>query len=863
ESERQALALMDHPNIARVYEAGTSAKGRPYFVMEYVEGEPITQYCDRRLLNTRERLELFGPVCQALQHAHQKGVIHRDVKPSNALVAEVDGKPLPKVIDFGIAKATDQRLAEQTSFTLLGQFVGTPEYMSPEQADLSSPDIDTGSDIYSLGILLYELLVGALPFDAKWLRAAGLAELLRIIREEERPTPSNRLTKLGATAIEVARCRRTDPAALRRQLTGDLNWIVMKAIEKDRRRRYASVSELAADIRRHLDDHPILAGPPSSAYRMGKFLRRHRVAAAAGAVIAASLVAGIVATSWEARVAEARRQEAESQRRRADAGAAQARREGARAEEQRKQAEFQRNEADSQRRRAEDLFTGVRGLANSMLFEVNDQIATLAGATAAREVLVRKAAAYLDTLAQSASSNPQLQEELAAAYVKLGDLQGHPLLPSLDDPVAARRSYSKCIAIASELSRTAPKNFRVQHLLIQAHQRRSFASWLSADRDSDRRRALELAEARYRKDPASLEARRDLAFSLNLSARWARQEGDPGRAEQFLLRARAFFDPLFKADPEDFETVYGLGENYVLMASAKSGYDREGAVRETLFVLDLCDTYQTKHPTNSFLRRARAEELVSLGALYVDMNRTQEGLARGEQGVKLMRELAESDPRNRGFRLERAVLEGFFSRMLLAAGKRLEGMTMSQGGLSTLRQLVAEQPEDPEIRFQLAEQTLWASSRLGWSGDPIAALEAAHKSEAQMEELVGRYPDRADYHRLLAEARFHVGAFLQQKGDLPGGITKHRQNLAEVEKLAAHKGAGDLVWADVAGARVALAGDLDRLGDQPGRLQEYLLATNLYEKVASAHPESKATIRALAQARYELARAYVTQRNWG
>ena len=297
ESERQALALMDHPNIARVFEAGATEQGRPYFVMECVKGIPITDYCDRHRLDTPDRLRLFVPVCDAIQHAHQKGIIHRDIKPSNILVTVQDGSAVPKIIDFGVAKATSQRLTEHTVFTRLGQWIGTPEYMSPEQADLDGVDVDTRTDVYSLGVVLYELLAGAQPFDSTALREAGFDEMRRHIREVEPPRPSTRVTSLGPGSDVAAERRRTDLPGLVRQLRGDLDWITMRALDKDRTRRYSSPSELAADIGRHLRNEPVQASPPSVVYRARKFMRRHRLGVAATATVLLALLAGIVGTS--------------------------------------------------------------------------------------------------------------------------------------------------------------------------------------------------------------------------------------------------------------------------------------------------------------------------------------------------------------------------------------------------------------------------------------------------------------------------------------------------------------------------------------------------------------------------------------
>jgi serine/threonine protein kinase len=312
EAERQALALMDHQNIARVLDAGTTTGGRPYFVMELVKGVPITKFCNEQHLTPRERLELFVPVCQAIQHAHQKGIIHRDVKPSNVLVALYDGKPVPKVIDFGVAKAVEQRLTERTLFTQLGQVVGTVEYMSPEQAELNQLDIDTRSDIYSLGVLLYELLTGTTPLERQKLRSAAFTEMLRMIREEEPPRPSTRLSASGDKLPTISAQRKTEAAKLARLVRGELDWIVMKALEKDRARRYETANGFARDIERYLADEPVSACPPSARYRLGKFVRRHKagLAVAGLALFLLALVGGGV--GWLAADRAARHREAEA-----------------------------------------------------------------------------------------------------------------------------------------------------------------------------------------------------------------------------------------------------------------------------------------------------------------------------------------------------------------------------------------------------------------------------------------------------------------------------------------------------------------------------------------------------------------------
>ena len=380
EAERQALAVMDHPNIAKVLDGGLTEQGRPYFVMEYVKGIPITEYCDSLKLSVPERLQLFAQVCQAVQHAHQKGIIHRDLKPSNILVAPYDDKPVPKVIDFGLAKAIHQSLTENTLHTAHDMVLGTPLYMSPEQAQLNNIDIDTRSDIYSLGVLLYELLTGSTPLEKQRFKQAAWDEMRRMIREEDPPRPSLRLSS-AETLPSVAAGRHTEPARLTRLVRGELDWIVMKALEKDRTRRYETANGFAADVLRYLSGEPVMAAPPSTMYRFQKFVRRNKGKVLASGLVLLALLAGMAGTSWQwyraehSLAAEAtQRTKAEDNERAAEAARAEAVAQQTRAQEQEAEAIKQAAVAKAQEaeaRKQAEIAEAVAKFQTDMLAAVN------------------------------------------------------------------------------------------------------------------------------------------------------------------------------------------------------------------------------------------------------------------------------------------------------------------------------------------------------------------------------------------------------------------------------------------------------------------------------------------------------------
>ncbi len=536
ESERQALAVMDHPNIAKVLDGGVTDDRRPYFVMELVKGVPITDYCDTHKLSTSERLALFVDVCHAVQHAHQKGVVHRDLKPSNVLVMMQDGKPMPKVIDFGIAKALSQPLTNRTLITEIGQAMGTPAYMSPEQADPSALDIDTRTDVYSLGVMLYELLVGRLPLDPSQIGLSAF--MVRLARRETSPSiPSAMLRTIGDTAPDISGYRRTNMKSLRRELRGDLDWIVMKALEPDRVRRYDTVNELAADINRHLHSVPVIARPPSTLYRVSRFARRNRGAVLAGSLVVLALVVGLSVSA----VALIRAQRAEA---------------------------LAVREAETARQ--------VSGFLTE-IFQVSDPGEARGNSITAREILDRGAERIRTELTDQPLVQAQLMFTIGSVYRELGLFaEARPLLEQAMSMQSERLDAGDPALLASRMA-----------LGRLAQQQGRFA-----DAESLYRQSLQATDSVGTPDD-----RKAQAFILSTLGGMMVTRGQYASADSVLTRAVALRDAA--GAPEDAEfarTLRTLASSYLAdgrYAEAEPVYKRALAIYERVVGADHPDVGRT------------------------------------------------------------------------------------------------------------------------------------------------------------------------------------------------------------------------------------------------------------------------------
>jgi tetratricopeptide (TPR) repeat protein len=572
EQERQALALMDHPHIARVLDGGLTPTGQPFFVMELVNGLPLNRFCDEARLTPRQRLELFVPICQAVQHAHQKGIIHRDLKPANILVTLIDAKPVPKVIDFGVAKATAGKLTDETLSTQFGAVLGTLEYMAPEQAGYSGEDIDTRADVYSLGVILYELLTGLRPFDSRRLRQASLTEAIRILREEEPSRPSTRLSA-EESLPSLAALRQTEPKKLMALLRGELDWVVMKCLEKQRERRYETVNGLARDIQRFLADEPVEARPPSAGYRLGKFLRRNKGPVLAAGLVVLALVGGIIGTTLGMLHAEARRVEAEHARDRTWQ-ALDAMTSSVTGDSLSMQAAL----SDEQKRFLRQVLTYYQELAGEHADDEASRFRTAQaagrvglieyslGRKAEGEIAFRQALSLYEKLAADFPAVPQYRLELAASHYNLGNL-----LADLGKREEAQEQYRQALALREKLAADFPAMPQYRQELATSHNNLGLllaGLGKRPEAEEQYRRALALKEKLAADFPAAPEYQVDLGGAYCNFGNLIRAGGQPGKSLEWFAKAIRVLTAVYDQDRQVVEAKQFLRNSHANRAMA-------------------------------------------------------------------------------------------------------------------------------------------------------------------------------------------------------------------------------------------------------------------------------------------------------
>jgi serine/threonine protein kinase/tetratricopeptide (TPR) repeat protein len=762
EQERQALALMDHPNIAKVLDAGTieangsqhSGMGRPYFVMELVKGVPITRYCDERHLTLRQRLELFIPVCQAVQHAHQKAIIHRDLKPSNVLIASYDGVPVPKVIDFGVAKANGPKLTEETLFTEFGAIIGTLEYMSPEQAELNNLDIDTRSDIYSLGVLLYELLTGTTPLERKRLKESSLLEVLRIIREEEPPRPS---TRLGTTEQlpAIAANRGVEPKQLSGLVRGELDWIVMKALEKDRNRRYETANGLARDLERYLRDEPVHACPPSTLYRFRKFARRHQRALLTLALLGTMLVVAVILLAIS--------------NRRID-------REKRRAEENYEKAEAQRQEADKNFQRACDA-------VEQMLAEVGPrELAQVPHMEPVRRALLEKAVGLFDVFLQDQRADPEVRQRAGQAYYRVGHI--HWLL---GEPEKAARDYAHCRLIYQQLLADSRGEARAVYglsvaLCYQAHAQRQAGRLAEAEQVA--RQAQDLAEQLPADAPSPAEYRRLRANCCNQIGDVLRHTNRLQDAEAQARRALGWTEKLDGGvlEPLAFHRLHGAAlNNLALVLTDQARYAEtvevlERAVREDQTVLQ-------SNPWDLLAEDSLRNHCQNLGNACRQQGKLDEAGKYFRQALALDEQRLADFPRATGYRANRAASQISLALVLYDTGSIPEAEALSRAAIPVLETLAEECRDVSEYRFHLALGLGQLALFRQTSGALPEAEPLFRRAISYLEQLSSDSPEEVLYRQPLAAQYGNLGNLLSDTDRLADAETAFRKGLVLGEKL--------------------------------------------------------------------------------
>jgi serine/threonine protein kinase len=742
EAERQALALMDHPNIAKVLDAGTTETGRPFFVMELVKGTPITRYCDEHRLPPCQRLELFVPVCHALQHAHQKGIIHRDVKPSNVLVAPYDGKPVVKVIDFGVAKATGQKLTERTLFTAFGAVVGTLEYMSPEQAELNNQDIDTRSDIYSLGVLLYELLTGTTPLERKRLKQAALLELLRLIREEEPPKPSTRLSDSKDSLASISAQRQMEPAKLTKLVRGELDWIVMKALEKDRSRRYETANGLARDIERFLHDEPVEACPPSAGYRLRKVARRYRRLLLTAAAFAALLLLGATVSIWQA--VEATRAKTNMRGALDDLAAEQ---------EKTKQALAAETRA---RDRARHALNSMTDDVISDLFAMQPQLDDK------QRAFLRKVLAFHQEFAAEHGDSEEARAVAAEGQHHVARVQAF-----LGQRGAAVGSYLEAIRRREKLAADFPAVPEYRYRLAQSHL--NLGVVLMARQEHQKAeaaygRALDLFEKLAAEFPAVPEYRDRQARCHNNLGILLKDLGKGREAEAAFRRSLAVKEKL----AADFPAVPGLRESGArsrinlanLLRSLGERQQAEDGYRQALATLE---KLAGEFPAAYECRHELASTCSKLGGLLDDMGKHQEAEAALRRGVVLLEKLVADFPALPKYRKELASSHVRLGIVLQRLRKIPEAEAAYRRALALEEQLAAGFPTEPEYRSALA-RSLNNFALFLMEQRKLPEAEAAYRRVLAVDEqLVADFPAVPAYRTGLAGTYVNFGNLLRSQ----------------------------------------------------------------------------------------------------
>jgi serine/threonine protein kinase/tetratricopeptide (TPR) repeat protein len=872
EQERQALALMDHPHIAKVLDAGVSEAGQPYFVMELIKGVPFTRYCDDARLTPRQRLELFIPVCQAVQHAHQKGVIHRDLKPSNVLVGLYDGKPIPKVIDFGVAKATGPRLSQDSVYTEVGTLIGTLEYMAPEQAQLNNLDIDTRSDIYALGVILYELLTGSVPFSRKELKAAAFDEVVRILKEVEPPKPSTRLSGSGSLP-SIAAVRQTDPRKLTKLVRGDLDWIVMKCLEKERGRRYETANGLALELQRYLTEEPVLAGPPGATYRLRKFVRRNKGPMAAAALVLGVLLAGIVGTSWgllwanDARKAEteqraaAQRSETDAlvaaakasqarlaeahQRGLAEASAQQAREAAAAAEKARQLAEAERDKAAQARDR-------TRQVLDQMTSELTeDSLATQNELSTEQKRFLSEVLTYYREFAGEKADDPQTRARAAKAAYRVGLIQAR--LGRREEAAAAigqaRDEFAK---LAAEFP--APATFR-EELATCHFQLGVLLRHLG--KHGEARRACEAAMALWEKlaaaFPAEAPYRQKIAWSHNSQGNLLKDLAKFTAALEANRRAAGMQAALVADFPAEPAYRYDLAKSHNNAGLLLRELGRmDEALKSVQEAVNLQDKLAAEFPGKPVYRKELATYYLNLATVLADLGKPGAALEANRAAVAVNEKLAAEFPAEATIRHNLASSHNNLGIGLDKLGKSGEALAAFRAALALWEKLTAELPTVPHYRQCLAIAHNNLGQQFAQMGKGAEAGAAFRAAVAVQEKLAVDFPAVPGYRFELAKIHARFGRLLRDSGKPPEALESYRAAQALCEKLVGEFPAAPSYRAEVASCHEQIGYVLLQWGKRAEGLSAYWTALALNEKLAAEFPAETSYRHKLGGCHYSL-----------